>query len=357
MTTTNNAINNFPSNRNLIIGGDFASNPWQRGVTFVAPVDNQYTADMFNWTTVGSGVVTVRKDTDVPTVAEAGIFTLNSMEVDVTTPDISLAAADRYAVAYRMEGFDWAHIAQRTCVLSFWVKSTKTGTFCIGLGNLGLDRSFITEYTITNSNVWEFKEILIEPSPSAGTWDYTNDTGLRIRWSLGMGTDFQGVTGWQTGNLLATANQVNAMDSNSNSFKLALIKIENGITVTPFELQNESDVLTQCQRYFFKTYAINTNIGTSTTSSSRGGYAVTTDVDLTACFTRLLVRMRTTPSVTWYSTTGASGNVRLLTGAANAAVTSTAFAGETAVGYPVLTAAATANGRYGAQATADASLG
>lgn len=357
MATTNNAINNFPSNRNLIIGGDFTSNPWQRGTSFIAPADNDYTADMFNWTTVGTGVVSILKTADAPTVAEAGVFTTHCMEVDVTTPDMSIGAADRYAVAYRMEGYDWAHIAQRPSVLSFWVKSTKIGTYCVGLGNLGLDRSFIAEYTVSGSNVWEFKEILIEASPSAGTWDYTNDTGLRIRWSLAMGTDFQGVTGWQTGNLLSTANQVNAMDSNSNSFKLALIKIENGITVTPYELQNEADVLNQCQRYFFKTYAINTNIGTSTTAGSKGGYAVTTDVELTACFTRLLVRMRTTPTVTWYSTTGASGNVRLLTSATNAAVTSTAFAGETSVGFPVLTSAATVNGRYAAQATADASLG
>lgn len=355
--TTNNAINTFPSNRNLIIGGDFESNPWQRGTSFVSPVDNAYTADMFNWTTVGSGVVTITKSSDAPTVAEAGIFTNACMSIAVTTADASLAASDRYAPAYRMEGYDWAHIAQRNCILTFWVKSTKTGIFCVGLGNLGLDRSFISEYTINASDTWEFKQIPISPSPSAGTWNYTNDTGLRIRWALGMGTDFHGVTGWQTGNLLSTANQVNAMDSNTNVFKLALIKIENGITSTPFELQNEADVVSQCQRYFFKTYAAATIAGTSTTSGSRGGFAVTTSSDLTACFTRNLVRMRITPSVTWYSTTGASGNVRQLTAAADVAVTSTAFAGETSIGYPVLTGAATANARYGSHATGDASLG
>lgn len=353
----NNAINTLPSNRNLIIGGDFASNPWQRGTSFVSPVDNDYTADMFNWTKVGTGEVTITQNADAPTVDEAGVFTDQCMAVEVTTADAAIAASDRYAIAYRMEGYDWAHIAQRECLLSFWVKSTKTGTFCVGLGNLGLDRSFIAEYSITNSDTWEFKKILIDPSPASGTWNYSNDTGLRIRWALAMGSGFQGVLGWQNGNLLSTSNQANAMDSTSNVFKLALIKIENGITWTPFELQSQSDVLSACQRYYFKTYNQGTYAGASTIAGARGGFAVTTSSDLTACFTRNLVKMRTTPSVTWYSTTGAAGSVRLLTGATDVAISSTAFAGETAVGYPVLSVAAVANGRYGSQAIADCSLG
>lgn len=257
------------ANKNLIIGGDFHTNPWQRGVSFISVADGDYTADRFEYRKVGVMVHDITKAVDAPTVAEAAIFTQNSLLVDCTTIDASIAAGDFTTIGTKIEGYDWSRIAQRKFTISFWHKHTKTGIYCVAFRNAGSDRSFVAEYTQAVSDTWERSTVTVDASPSAGTWDYVNGIGLNVTFALAAGTTFHTTAdAWQTGNFFATVNQVNACDDVANNFRLALIQIEAGGVATGFEGRAFSEELDLCLRYFEKSYDAGVAPGTVTTNGA-----------------------------------------------------------------------------------------
>ena len=139
---------------NIIINGDMRIS--QRGASFVALASATYCLDRWLYSKSGSMVHTVSEDSDVPTVAQAGHFLQNSMRFNLTTPDTSIGSTDYALICQRIEGAEFARIAQKPFVLSFWVKATLPGIYCIEFANSGIDRSFVREYTINASNTWEF---------------------------------------------------------------------------------------------------------------------------------------------------------------------------------------------------------
>jgi hypothetical protein len=211
-----------------------------------------------------------------------------------------------------MEGFDFAKIAQRAFVLSFWVKSTKTGTFCVGFRNSGTDRSYVGEYTVSSSDTWEFKTISVSASPSAGTWNYTNGVGLVIDFVVACGSTLGSATAgsWASANYIASSNQVNGMDSTSNDFKIALIKIEPGTSATAFTTELVADVIVRCRRYYEKTYNINTYPGATTTVGLLSIYSPASGTQTPWRIDALWqVEKRSAPTLTYYNESGTSGVV------------------------------------------------
>lgn len=289
--------------QNFIIGGNFDTNPWQRGTTFTGATGN-YNADMFVYSSTGAGVADILKTADAPTVAQAGIFTQNCFHHDVTTADGAIAAGDLYYIRYAMEGYDWAQLAQRAFTVSFWVKSTKTGIFTFSVGN-DVDRTYATEYTINTTNTWEKKVITVTASPSAGTWNYTNGLGLRINWIIAGGTNFQTSTlnTWNSDTLRVSSNQVNGMDSTSNNFKLQLIKVEIGTGATPWDNRSAGVELELCQRYFTKTFpqgiAPVENVGNFAGAITY--HAAVAGATANGAYWSYPVTMRTAPTLTFYN--------------------------------------------------------
>ena len=70
--------------------------------------------------------------------------------------------------------------------LSFYVKSSVTGTYGVGLANNAETENFVAEYTINSANTWEKKTINI-PVRTSGTWLTDNSVGIGVRWDLGSG--------------------------------------------------------------------------------------------------------------------------------------------------------------------------
>jgi len=239
--------------RNKIIGGDFTTNPWQRGTSFTGLVSPAYTADRWSAQFISDGVVDILKTADAPTATQSGVHTQHCLHADVTTADASIAASQYYSIRYIPEGFDVASFGcgqsgTRYITLSFWVKSTKTGTFCVSFINSANDRGYVAEYTVSVSDTWEKKTITI-PVDTSGTWLYDSGRGMVIRWMLAAGTSLQGTGAtWGTA-IYATANQVNALDSTANNFKIALVQLEAGSVATPFESRPYGTELALCQRY------------------------------------------------------------------------------------------------------------
>ena len=290
-----------------IINGAFQV--WQRGTSFPAVVSGTYTADRFGYGAIGAMIHTISRSTDVPTVAQADVLAPYSYLVDCTTVDSSIAAGDFTYIYHVIEGYNFLGLAQRAITLSFWVKATKTGVYCVSLRNSGADRSYIAEYTVSVTNTWEFKTVTITASPTAGTWNYTTGAGLLIGWALAAGSTFHTTAGaWQTGSFLSTANQVNACDSTSNDFRLALVKVEPGSADTPFVMPDFQQELARCQRYYHKSYDLADAPGTVTNngviayvsgSSTFGEYGPNVTYP---------TRMRAIPTATVYSpNSGTSG--------------------------------------------------
>lgn len=243
------ALADLQPNRNAIINGDF--NIWQRGTSFTSVAAAAYTADRWQYGKNGAMVHNITLSTDVPTVAQAGRLFFNSLKIDCQTVDSSIGSAEYSMLSHNIEGFNFRPLAQRAITLSFWVKATKTGTYCVSFRNGGADRSYVAEYTINASNTWEYKTITTLPSPASGTWDYTNSRGLSVDFALATGSTFQTTKDtWQTGNFLGTANQVNACDSTSNDFFITGVQLEAGSVATPFEYRTIQQELSLCQRYF-----------------------------------------------------------------------------------------------------------
>jgi hypothetical protein len=237
--------------RNVIIGGNFDTNPWQRGTSFVSPPNNTYCADRFAWGSSGVGAVTVSRDATSPSVAQLGFVSTNCLKTVITTAAASPVTTDFGGWTYRIEGYDWAQLAQSYCVLSFWHAHTKAGKYTVSLRNFAADRTCVLEYTQSVSNAWEYSEIIIPPSPSAGTWNYTNGTGMMIWFTMLSGATYNTTPGsWVTGNFLSTVNQVNSMDTVGNQFRIQLVQLERGVIATPFEFRSVAAELALCRRYY-----------------------------------------------------------------------------------------------------------
>jgi hypothetical protein len=228
---------------------------WQRGTAFAAVGNTAYSADRWRYNFSNDGVITINRSTSVPTVVQAGVLFNYSLEADVTTADATLAAAQVTTIVTRIEGYNWRHFAQRQFTLSFWVYATKTGAHCVSFSNSTQDRSYIGTYVINTTNTWEYKTITVSPSPSAGTWDYTNGIGLEVAFCLGSGTNYHTAAGaWQTGQFFATSAQVNDLDSTSNFFRLTGVRMELGPIATPSAYVDFQHELGRCQRYYQKSF-------------------------------------------------------------------------------------------------------
>lgn len=270
--------------RNRIINGDMRIA--QRGTSFAAL--NTYGLDRWVFGPTGAMVCTISQDTDVPN----NTFQ-SSLKVDVTTADASIAAGDVAQLAQRIEGYNVRDLISTTFTLSFWVKSPKTGTHCVGFRNGTADRSYVKEYTVSAANTWEYKTLTVSGGLiTAGTWDWTNGIGLRVSFTLACGTTFQTTADtWQTGNFIATANQVNVMDSTTNDFYLTGVQIEPGTVATPFERRSYGQELALCQRYF--------QLGAAYGWGYTGGTGNTRTASA-----HLPVTMRVTPSVVFLASSG-----------------------------------------------------
>lgn len=239
--------------KNAIINGD--PNIAQRGTSFVSPSSQTYSLDRWILVNSSAATVTITQNSDAPSVAGAGRLILNSLRTQITGADTSIAAGDLLIIQQRIEGCLWAHFAQRDLTLSFWVRSGKTGTHTVALTN-GIDRSYVSEYTINSADTWEFKTLSIPASPSAGTWAYDHTAGARLSFTLMNGSSWQTTAGsWQSAAAYSTSNQVNVCDSaSSRFFAITGVQLEVGSGFSGFDGRSFAEELTACQRYYWKSF-------------------------------------------------------------------------------------------------------
>ncbi len=247
------------SHRNLIINGAMLIS--QRGSSQASITSSgYYNIDRFR-TALNTGTVTTSQSTDVPT----GEGFSRSFKVDVTTANTSLSGTNFLHVQQSIEGqnlqmLSYGTSGAKTITLSFFVKSNKTGIYCISLEKSDNTRyDYTAEYTISSANTWEKKTITIVPDSniqaSGGAIDNDNGKGFNLKFVLAAGGDRDnGVNNtWNSSTPThSTPNQVNLLDSTSNEFFLTGVQLEVGDTATSFEHRSIGEELYRCQRYYFK---------------------------------------------------------------------------------------------------------
>jgi len=216
------------------------------------------TVDRMNPEISSAGTWTQSQSTDVP----SGQGFVNSFKLDCTTADASLSAGDVVIFGYRMEGIELQRLnygtsGAKNTVLSFWVKTNKTGNYVVQFQNIrSTIRTCSLLYTVSSANTWQKVEFPI-PADTAATFDNDNLLSGILYWWLAAGTD------WTSGTLNTTwADRVNAnnaaglnvnlADSTDNEWYITGIQLEEGDVATAFEHEDYATTLRKCQRYFFQ---------------------------------------------------------------------------------------------------------
>jgi hypothetical protein len=244
--------------RNRTINGDMRIDQRNAGASF-SPSNSgnvEYSVDRFGGARPSSGVAfTLQQTTDAP----AGF--VNSLRVTVPT-GATPSGTQLSFVAQPIEGLNvsdlgWGSANAQTVTLSFWVKSSVTGSFPIVLVNSGTVRAYGATYTINAANTWEQKTVVV-PGDTSGTWLTNNGVGIQVNWGLGgAGASRTVTTGWQTtsspgSSVGVIAGTVNLVATTGATWQITGVQLEAGTVASPFERRDYGRELMMCQRYFQK---------------------------------------------------------------------------------------------------------
>ena len=209
----------------------------------------------------------------------------------------SPAASDYGIASQAIEGLNitdlgWGTASAATITISFWVRSSITGTQSIALVNVASVRSYSQTYTINSANTWEQKTITV-PGDTSGTWATDNTTGIYLRFPLATGSSNLTTAGvWNATNSNGATGTTAISATSGATFYITGVQLEAGTTASPFEYRSYGTELALCQRYY-EIYSNGT--GTSAIFEGLGGYFANSSIFRTAV--PFKVTKRASPSV------------------------------------------------------------
>ena len=242
--------NAITGQRNLIING--AMQVAQRGtsVASLSSTATYSTCDRWQVQYGSSGTFTESQSTTAP----SGFS--NSLKLDCTTADSS---PNYLLILQRIEGQNLQHLkkgtsAAESTTLSFYVRSSKTGTYQVNLRDNDNTRTIGASYTISSADTWEYKSITFA-GDTTGALGNDNGNSLQIEWWLAAGSTYSGgavPTAWESSSNpdRAAGLTVNIGASTSDDFYLTGVQFEVGEQATPFEHRSYADELQRCKRYY-----------------------------------------------------------------------------------------------------------
>jgi hypothetical protein len=233
---------------NRIINGDMRIDQRNAGAS-VAVGAGTYNIDRFQTVRFGSAAtMTQQRVTTAPTG-----FT-NSLMFTVGTA-VSPGATDQSQIYQLIEGYNvadlgWGTANAQTITLSFWVRSSVTGTYGIGVRNGGANRAYVASYTVNSANIFEYKTVTIAGDTS-GTWATDNTAGLTVFWDLGVGSTYSQSSGsWQANSSIAgLTGGTKLIATAAATFYITGVQLEKGSTATSFDYRDYGRELAMCQRY------------------------------------------------------------------------------------------------------------
>jgi hypothetical protein len=235
--------------RNRIINGDMRIDQRNNGAVVTLGVADAYTVDRWNAQEDTDGGMTAERSTTAP----AGF--IYSLLFTTTTADTSLGATQSAWLRQHVEGLNvddlaWGTANAKTITLSFWVRSSLTGTFGGSATNSAVNRSYPFTFTISSANTFEYKTITI-PGDTTGTWLADAGRGITIFLGLGVGSTYSGTAAtWAGAAYYSATGATSVVGTNGATFYITGVQLEPGTVATPFERRIYGQELALCQRYF-----------------------------------------------------------------------------------------------------------
>jgi hypothetical protein len=297
--------------RNRIINGDMRIDQRNAGASVTLTSGGIFTIDRFDGVEDTDGGMTAQQDTSAPT----GF--INSLKFTTTTADGTLGATQWAACRQMIEGTNisdlgWGTADAKTVTLSFWVRSSLTGTFGGALTNGAFNRSYPFTYSISVANTWEYKTVTIAGDTS-GTWSTTTAIGIRVQFGLGVGSTYSGTAGaWAGAGYLSATGATSVIGTNGATWYITGVQLEKGSTATSFDYRPYSAELAMCQRYY-QQWGKSSNIAYR--PYAVGSFTSTT---LARMILPTFLTMRTSPSFTFNN----AGNSFIRLGSTSALATS-----------------------------------
>jgi hypothetical protein len=238
--------------KNRIINGAMVIDQRNAGASLTVTA-NGYSLDRWQTTASQSSKYSVQQNAGsvTPPVGFKNYLGVTSLSA------YSLGAGDYFSIAQRIEGFNTADLDfgtanAKTFTLSFWVRSSLTGTFGGAFSNSSYARSYPYTYTISLANTWEYKTVTVA-GDTTGTWvGATNGIGLIVEFGLGVGTTYSGTAGaWASGGGFDSATgATSVVGTNGATFYITGVQLEVGSSATGFEYRQYGTELSLCQRYY-----------------------------------------------------------------------------------------------------------
>ena len=216
------------------------------GPTVNYPVDR--------WALYGSQVTKCTGQRNAGTVTPPSGFT-NYLGI-TSSSAYAVLTGDYFTTNQRIEGFNtadlaWGTASAATITISFWVRSSLTGTFGGSLSNNAFSRSYPFTYTISAANTWEQKSVTIA-GDTTGTWATDNSIGIGVYFGLGVGATYSGTAGaWAAAGYFSATGATSVVGTNGATFYITGVQLEKGSTATSFDYRPYSTELALCQRYFY----------------------------------------------------------------------------------------------------------
>lgn len=280
--------------KNRIINGDMVVSQ-RNGTSSVTPTsDDTYTLDRWIARLTQSSKYSVQQVADAPNEF------INSIKI-TSLSSYSVTSSDYFQIGQYVEGLNaqdlmWGTANAKTVTLSFWVKSSLTGTF--GGTIFGYQTgtpSYPFSYTISAANTWEQKTLTIT-GPTSGTFNTNNSGCFTVLFSFGVGSSLSGTANtWNYSTLYrAPTGATSVVGTNGATFYITGVQLERGSQATSFEWLPYGTKLALCQRYYWE--MARGSLGTNGTNSwmGEGGFYSTSQYNLPVMFP---VTMRTSPSL------------------------------------------------------------
>ena len=257
-----------PNAEPLIINGNM--NVWQRATSATTTTGAYATVDRYKISEDTDGSYSTQRHTMSNAEKQTTGFDY-ALQANCTGTDSSIGASQTAEITQKIEAqncqvLQYGTSNAKNLTLAFWVKSNKTGTYCVAIRKRDSTSYDIPiEYTISSADTWEKKVINISPTAgstslitsSGGAIANDNGEGIFVLFALAIGSNFHGTNNtWVAATKVATSNQVNWMDSTDNNFYLTGVQLEVGefssTTLPPFQHESIATNLARCQRYYFQ---------------------------------------------------------------------------------------------------------
>ena len=309
--------------KSRIINGGMTIDQRNAGAA-ITPTAGVYTLDRWEYAPTQASKLTIQQNAGSLSAANRPAGFINYLGI-TSTSSYSLLSGDYFTIRQNIEGLNvadlgWGTANASTVTLSFWVRSSLTGTHSGVIYNTDGTRSYVFSFTVVSASTWEQKTITIA-GDTTGTWLTTNGVGIRVGFNLGTGSTYSGTAGSWSGTLvLAATGSVSVVSTNSATFYITGVQLEKGSTATSFDYRPYGTELLLCQRYASSTFPIGTawaqNAGLAgcvigSCSGTDTGYGMQVPW-------RFPVNMRATPTtITSYNPSAANANFRNLAVSAN----------------------------------------